>query len=128
MPLKTIYDAGVALCATSDSPIQSLDPFLQLLGMVDFSVPGESLSNFEALRCYTINPARVVGQDDSFGTLELGKEASFFTTESDLTSVGANAISGVQVISTYIRGKKLGQKKGSISEFLRLMLRCPRKI
>jgi len=128
VPLKTLYDAGIALCATSDSPIQSLDPFLQLLGMIDFSVPGQSLSNFEALNCYTKNPARVLGQENSFGTLEPGKEASFFTTGSDLTAVDGAALSGAQVINTYIRGKKLREKKGNIPEFMRLMLRRPRLI
>jgi predicted amidohydrolase YtcJ len=128
VPLKTLYNAGIALCATSDSPIQSLDPFLQLLGMVDFSVPDESLSNFEALQCYTKNPARVLGQEAIFGTLELGKEASFFTTGSDLTAISAKALSGAQVINTYIRGKKLSRVKEGVLGFLRLMLRRPRRI
>ncbi|MCL2853928.1 MAG: amidohydrolase family protein [Defluviitaleaceae bacterium] len=128
VPLKRIFDAGVALCATSDSPIQSLDPFVQILGMVDFSVPGQSLSNYEALRCYTANPARVLGQDNEFGVLAVGKEASFFATETDLISVDADAISGVHAVHTFIRGKKLGGKKGTVPEFLRMMLRRPQKI
>ena len=128
VPLKRIYDAGIALCATSDSPIQSLDPFIQILGMVDFSVPGQSLSNFEALRCYTVNPARVLGQDLKFGVLEIGKEASFFATETDLMAAGPDALSGAHAVHTFIRGKKLGGKKGTLLEFLHMMLRRPRKI
>lgn len=128
VPLKRLYDAGAALCATSDSPIQTLDPFVQLVGMTDFSVPGQSLSNFEALRCYTVNPARVLGQDECSGTLEAGKEASFFTTETNLLSAGIDALSSANAVHTYIRGKELGGKKGTVSEFLRMMLRKPRKV
>jgi len=128
VPLKRLYDAGVALCASSDSPIQTLDPFVQLVGMVDFSVPGQSLSNYEALRCYTANPARVLGQDMCSGTLESGKDASFFATDTDLTAVGIDALSSAKVVHTFIRGKKLGGRKGTLSEFLLMMLRRARKI
>jgi len=127
-PLKRLYDAGVALCATSDSPIQSLDPFLQLLGMADFSVPGESLTNYEAMRCYTVNPARVLGLEDSIGTLALGKEASFFATAADLTARGAETFSGAKVDCTYIRGRRLVGSKGALASFLRLLLRRPKRL
>ena len=69
--MPRLYDAGVALCASSDSPVQSIDPFLQMLGMAEFSVPGQSLTNFEAMRCYTAHPARVLGEEARFGILEI---------------------------------------------------------
>jgi len=127
-PLKRLYDAGIAICATSDSPVQSLDPFLQLLGMVDFSVPGQSLTNYEALCCYIKNPARLLEHEKAFGTLQVGKEASFFATETDLTTAGFESLSSAKAVRTYIRGKQLGGKKGSIPEFLGMMLRRARKI
>jgi len=126
VPLKKLYDAGIALCATSDSPIQSLDPFLQLLGMADFSVPGESLTNYEALRCYTINPARVLGREDIIGTLEQGKEASFFATATELTAGGAGSLSGTEATHTFVRGRRLGGRKGGLTELVRLLLRPPK--
>jgi predicted amidohydrolase YtcJ len=36
---KTLYEAGVCLCGSSDSPVQDLDPWLQMLGMTDFYNP-----------------------------------------------------------------------------------------
>jgi len=128
VPLKRLYNAGVTLCGSSDSPVQNLDPFLQMLGMTDFSVPGESLTNYEALRCYTAHPARIVGQETRFGVLEPGKEASFFTTETDLIRASPQALSETKVTHTFIRGKELARKKGTLPEFLCMLLRRARKI
>ena len=128
VPLKRLYDAGIVLCASSDSPVQNIDPFLQMLGMVDFTIPGQSLDNYQALRCYTVNPARALGLDTQFGTLETGKEASFFACDTDLISAGTKAFSGTNVQCTYIRGKRLTFKKGTLREFCGMMLRRPRKI
>jgi len=128
VPLKRLYDAGVALCASSDSPVQSIDPFLQMLGMAEFSVPGQSLSKYEAMRCYTAHPARVLGEEARFGTLELGREASFFACDRDLLTTGPEVFSGAQAACTYIRGKKLGGRSGTLPEFMSLLLRRARKI
>ena len=125
-PLKRLYDAGVALCASSDSPVQSIDPFLQMLGMADFSVPGQSLTNYEAMRCYTAHPARILGQEARFGTLEIGKEASFFACDRNLHASGPGVFSGAQASCTYLRGKKLGH--GTPPAFLSVLLHKARKI
>lgn len=74
---KTLYDAGVCLCGSSDSPVQAMDPWLQMLGMVDFYNPEESITPYEAFRCYTLNPARAILEEDERGTLEVGKAADF---------------------------------------------------
>ena len=34
IPLKELLEAGVCLCGSSDSPVQSMNPFEQMLGMV----------------------------------------------------------------------------------------------
>jgi predicted amidohydrolase YtcJ len=128
VPLKRLYNAGITLCGSSDSPVQNLDPFLQMLGMIDFTVPGESLTNYEALRCYTVHPARITGQKTRFGVLESGKEASFFATETELVKASPEALSETKVAHTFIRGKELGHKKGTLSEFVCLLLRHARKI
>jgi len=126
VPLKRLYDAGVAVCGSSDSPVQDIDPFLQMLGMTDFCVPGESLSNYEAMRCYTFNPARALEQTMNFGTLEINKEASFFATETDVLASGH--LAGIHALHTFIRGKKLGGNKGNIGALFGMMLRRARKI
>jgi len=128
LPLKRLYDAGIALCASSDSPVQNIDPFLQMLGMMEFSIQGQSLSNYEALYCYTMNPARITGNEDYFGTLETGKEASFFTCQTDLINCSHDAFSGVKALHTYIRGKDLRRKKGTLGEFAGMLFRRTKKI
>lgn len=49
-----------------------------MLGIVDFYNPEESITPYEAFRCYTINPARAILEEDERGTLEVGKAADFF--------------------------------------------------
>jgi len=128
VPLKRLYDAGVALCGSSDSPVQDIDPFLQMLGMTDFCVPGQSLTNYQAMRCYTLNPARALEQAMNFGTLEINKEASFFAVKTDILAAGHDTLAGVHALHTYIRGKKLGGKKGNIAELCGMILRRAKKI
>lgn len=48
------------------------------------------LPRAEALRTLTLNPARILGLDERLGSLEPGKEATFFAADGDLLDVRAN--------------------------------------
>jgi len=111
MYLKTLYDAGVCLCGSSDSPVQDLNPWLQMLGMVDFYNPGESITPYEAFRCYTINAARAIMEEDERGTLEAGKVADFFTADEDLFAMDPKDIIAFRPVCTYYGGRPYRRKK-----------------
>ena len=83
MRLKSLVDAGVCVCGSSDSPVQDMDPYLQMLGMVQFYHEEESLSPYQAFRCYTANAAKSIEEEAVRGTLEVGKAADFFTAGRD---------------------------------------------
>ena len=125
---KTLYDAGICLCGSSDSPVQDLDPWLQMLGMVDFYNPEESITPFEAFRCYTINPARAILEGDERGTLEVGKAADFFIADEDLFAIHPKDIVSFRPVCTYYGGRPYRKKKGTAAELLWSMLKKARPV
>ena len=127
MKLKSIYDK-MCLCGSSDSPVQSMDPYLQMLGMTDFYVPEQSITPYQAFRAYTINPAKALLEEDEYGTLEKGKAADFFTAERDFFRLPPTEIAGFRPTATYYGGRKYIMKKGSVFELLLSLLKKPKKV
>ena len=128
LKFASLYRAGVCLCASSDSPVQSMDPYVQMRGMCDFYHKEESLTPFEAFRCYTANPAKAIEEDDSIGTLEEGKEANFFCAREELFSLTADELATFSPSATYYGGRIYRKKKGSLAELIKLALTRPHKI
>lgn len=126
--LASLYRAGVCLCASSDSPVQSMDPWLQMLGMCDHYIPEESLSPYEAFRCYTVHAARALEEEEHLGTLEAGKEANFFISDEELFSLPVAKLSSFRPRATYYGGKLWKKQTGSLWELLKLLLRKPHTI
>lgn len=128
LPLRELHEAGVCICGSSDSPVQSVSPYEQMLGMVDFYLPEQSLSNFAALLSYTANPAKMLGEEENFGTLELGKSADFFICVTDLVNCSANELANAKAEKMYVGGKEYKKKKGCMRELLKLILTRPHRI
>lgn len=56
----------------------------------------------QALSMITLNPAKILGIDDRYGSLEIGKSATFFISEGDALDMRGNIIS-----EAYIDGKPI---------------------
>lgn len=125
---RSLLDAGLCVCGSSDSPVQELDPWLQMLGMVQFYREEESVTPFDALRCYTVNPARALGEENERGTLEAGKAADFFTAERDFFTLSPAEIAAFRPEETYYGGVKYRPRRGSLPELAAMLLRKPRMI
>ena len=128
MKFKSLYDAGICVCGSSDSPVQDLDPYLQMQGMMDFYNEGESVSAYEAFRCYTTHPAKALLEDEERGTLEVGKVADFFTAQESLFELSASEVLEFRPTQTYYGGKAYVRKKGSLLELAKMMLKKPKQI
>lgn len=63
---------------------------------------GYGLNKEEALMLITSNTAKILGIQDRVGTLEQGKDATFFVSEGDALDMRSN-----NVVSAFIRGKQL---------------------
>ncbi|MCI8366070.1 MAG: amidohydrolase family protein [Eggerthellaceae bacterium] len=126
VPLATLAAAGVPLCGSSDSPVQSVDPFLQMRGMREFYLPEESLSGFEALRTYTANGGEMLGEKK--GLLREGWEASFFAVDADLETCPPEALEGLRAKETWLHGRKYQPLSGGLGTLAKLLVTPPRKI
>lgn len=128
IPLKELVDAGVCVCGSTDSPVQSVNPYDQMLGMTQFYREEQSLTPYEAMRTYTVNSARMLGELDTSGTLEIGKQADFFATKADIFCCEGIEIAATRAAFTVIGGKRYTPKKGTVAELLRMLLKRPKKI
>lgn len=128
MRFKSLYDAGICLCGSSDSPVQDMDPYMQMQGMVDFYRKKESVSVYEAFRCYTLNPARALQEDCERGTLETGKAADFFTADRDLFKLSPEQVLDFRPVQTFYGGKPYVHKKGTLPELVKMMLTRPKMV
>lgn len=127
LKMKSLIEAGAIVCGSSDSPVQSLDPYRQMQGMADFYIPEESVSIFEAFRAYTVNAARALEEDDA-GSLREGNRANFFVAKQDIFALTPAELADFRPEATYYDGKPYHEQKGTIFELLRLCLRRPHKI
>jgi predicted amidohydrolase YtcJ len=64
----------------------------------------------EALRCFTLDAAYAAHQEKVIGSLEPGKWADFVVTEQDLFAVPAEQIGKIEVLQTWVAGKRVFQK------------------
>ena len=126
VPLARLAEAGVPLCGSTDAPVQSVDPFLQMRGMREFYVEDQSLSAYEALKTYTVNGGEMLGEKK--GLLREGYEASFFTCAENLLDIEPAGLEGMHAQSTWLHGKRYKPLPDGIGTFVRLLTTKPKKL
>ncbi len=97
---KKLVDAGVLV---------SLEPSGQMERMTSRNLPfyagttaAHGLTKEQALQLITQNPAKILGIDDLYGTLEVGKSATLFISEGDALDMRTN-----QLTHAFIDGRHL---------------------
>ena len=117
-PFRSLQDAGAQMCAGSDWPVSSANPFHALHVAVNRSLPrsagGEGKEQFlpeqaisftSALAGYTSGSAAVNGVGNRAGALRAGLDADLAVVDADLAHIAATDIYAVQVRQTWIRGR-----------------------
>ncbi len=112
---KTLLNCGVVICGGSDSPIESFNPLEGIYAAVtrktamDYSaprwLPWESLTVEEAVRLYTICPAFASFEEDSKGTITIGKLADMVVLSQDPFTVVPEDIAYIKNLATIVGGK-----------------------
>ena len=128
LKFRSLYDAGICLCGSSDSPVQDMDPYLQMLGETQFYNEAESITPYQAMCTYTKNAARAIEEEDEYGTLEPGKQADFFTADQDFFRLQPEEIVAFRPIQTFYGGAPARRWKGAPAELAAMMLRPAKKI
>lgn len=126
IPLARFAEADVPLCGSSDAPVQSVDPFLQMRGMREFPVQDQSLTAYEALKTYTVNGGHMLGERK--GILREGWEASFFTCNENLLEIESAHLDDIHAQALWLHGKRYRPLPDSLKTFARLLATRPRKI
>jgi len=121
-PFRASRDAGAVLVAGSDAPVGTRDPqpFVNMEVAVTRHDPGaptfnsrQSVSIRDVLDAYTINGARMLGRDQEFGSLEVGKSADFVMLDRDILALAAagkaDDIAATRVLETWFQGRRVYQ-------------------
>lgn len=108
-PFRAMLDAGIPLAASSDSPVETIDPWPAIRSLLQppqhGSAPG-SFSPEEALSLYTGSAARALGASTLGGLVE-GAPADFVVLETPTWELAARS-DGVPVRSVWSDGRRTG--------------------
>ena len=114
---QTFLDQGTIVAAGSDFPVEHSNPFFGLYSAITRMdhegnpeggwYPEESLSREQALKAFTVDAAYAAHQEEVIGSLEPGKWADFIIIEQDYFEVSANEIWQIEVLETWVAGKKV---------------------
>lgn len=109
--IKALLDAGLEIPASTDAPVVSADPILNIHALVyrktasgaDFT-PAERITVAQAIRAYTVGSAYAVHEEDRKGTLAHGMLADLTVLSADLHQVAPEKIEDVKVTATVVGG------------------------
>ena len=111
---KTLIEAGLEPAASTDMTgiyLGNVEPFVAMQAMVtrgsDDGVfePQEAISVTDALRMWTLWPARAIGEGEHRGSIEVGKLADMTVLTEDLMTIAPERISTVGAAKTIVGGR-----------------------
>lgn len=113
-PLRSIVDAGIPYTLHQDAPICKPNMILSLHNAVNRTTKGgmvlgenEKITVWEALKGITINGAYQFFEENTKGTLEVGKKADLVVLDSNPLTVDVKTLKDIKVLATYKNGKKI---------------------
>jgi len=112
-PFKSMAEANVNIGFSTDSPVESLNPWETVYAAVtrgedtEFSkrTSGEKLSLAEALFYYTSGSAYLLFEESNIGSLEAGKYADFIVVNKDPFEVDLKELKDIKTLATIVAGK-----------------------
>ena len=111
---KSLIDAGLEPAASTDMTgiyLGNIDPFQAIYAMVtrqsDAGIfePQEAISVADALRMWTIWPARAVGEGKEKGTIEVGKLADMVVLSADPFQIPQQQLKDLKAVKTIVGGR-----------------------
>lgn len=112
---NSLIESGSIIIGGSDAPVEVGDPRIEYYAAVerkdqsgysnDAWYPEERVSRQDALKMFTAWPAYGAFQEDSLGTIEVGKEADFTIFETDIMAIDPKDILTANVAITIVHGK-----------------------
>jgi predicted amidohydrolase YtcJ len=118
-PIGSIHESGGMIVGGSDWAVSTMNPLVAIETAVrredpDNLIQGvlnedERMDLDEMLRAYTINAAYLMHQENTTGSVEVGKAADLIVLEQNLFRIPVDAIGDVRVLRTMIDGVTVHQ-------------------
>ena len=109
---QQLMKSGALVTNGTDAPVEDVDPIASYYATIsrkikDGSVfyPEQRMNRMEALRSYTINTARAAFEENTKGTLKVGKYADMVVLSKDILTVPEDEVATAKVVYTIVGGK-----------------------
>ncbi len=118
---RSLLDAGALVINGTDVPVEPVDPFGSFYASVTRKMNSgepffaeQAMTRHEALRSYTRDAAYAAFEEDSKGTLSVGKLADLVVLTNDLLTVTGDQIPKTRVALTIVGGKVMYDASAAI--------------
>ncbi len=109
---RDLIDSGAVVTNGTDAPVGDVDPIASFHAAVSRQMTngevfhgGQRMTREEALRSYTIDAAYSAFEEDSKGSLEVGKYADLTVLSRDIMTIPEEEIPGTRVVYTIVGGR-----------------------
>lgn len=109
---RALIDSGAVVTNGTDAPVEDVDPIASFhasvsrrMGNGEVFYEDQRMTREEALRSYTIDAAYSAFEEESKGSLEVGKLADLTVLSRDIMTVPEDEIPGTQVVYTILGGR-----------------------
>jgi len=111
LPAASLAAAGALVVLSSDFDADELSPLVKIGAALARRMEGPRDVR-TAIEWTTINPARLLKQDKTTGSLEVGKFADIVVIDRDITKIAVKDIGKAKVVATLLQGDPVYDPKG----------------
>jgi predicted amidohydrolase YtcJ len=111
---QKLMKTGAVIANGTDAPVEDVDPIASYHATVSRKLkdgtvfyPDQRMTRLEALKSYTINAAYAAFEENSKGSLKVGKYADMVMLSKNILTVPEDQIPSAKVVSTIVGGKVL---------------------
>ena len=112
---KSMMDAGILLTGSSDAPVESTNPMRGIWAAVERTddegfpeggwLPEQKLSIGEALKMYTVNPAKASGFEEKIGKIKANMIPDLVILDSNIKNIKTMKLRETKALYTFVGGK-----------------------
>jgi predicted amidohydrolase YtcJ len=118
---RSLIESGTIIPNGSDFPVEYVNPLISFKAAVSRQdakgwpaggwFPEQRMTRDEALKSMTLWPAYAAFQENELGSLTAGKRADFVVLDQDIMRVPDAMLPGTQVLSTWVGGKRVYERR-----------------
>jgi predicted amidohydrolase YtcJ len=113
LPVKSLLDAGANTVLSSDWDADALSPLGTMERALTRASSAEKVADTAtALRMVTLDPARLLDQDEITGSIDVGKRADLAVLDRDPLALTSASIGEIEVLLTLLEGREVYRAAG----------------